>query len=101
MHPHSRPGKLGVVDGRRAEAKFMMKVRTDLMRHVGVDPTAMQRLIVEQCVALSLRIHLMDREFFKQGGMTGDYVTLVDARSRLLQQLGINAAASPEPAADA
>jgi hypothetical protein len=83
----------------------MMKVRTDLMHHVDGNPTVMQRMIVEQCIVLSLRIHLMNREFLKQGEMTEhnsrDYIAWVDALSRLLQQLGINGAASPEPAADA
>ena len=83
----------------------MMRVRTDLMHHVRGNASVMQRMLVEQCVVLSLRIHLMDREFLTQGGMTEhnsrDYLAWVNALSRLLRQLGIGATGSPEPDTDA
>jgi hypothetical protein len=70
-------------------------------RQAGHDPTVLQRMIIEQCVVLSLRIHLLDREFLKQRWMTEhnshEYITLVDALSRSYQQLGIHGAASPDP----
>jgi hypothetical protein len=70
------------------------------MHHVGGVPTALQRILIEQCVILSLRIHLMDRDFLNQG-MTDhnsrDHLAWVNTLSRLLRQLGLDGAAPPAP----
>ena len=68
------------------------------MHHVGANPSVMQRILIEQCVVLSLRIHLMDRKFLSQGGVTEpDYLACVNALARLLRQLGIDTSTPQEP----
>lgn len=62
LGPHSRPGKLALVDGRRAEAQLMARVRSDLTKHCGGKPTAVQRMLIDQAALLTLRVHLMDKE---------------------------------------
>jgi hypothetical protein len=68
--PHSRPDKLQIVDGRLAEAKLMARVRAELTQHLGGKPSATQRILIDRAAALSLRIHLMDRESARSGGMS-------------------------------
>lgn len=91
--PHSRPDKLAVVDGRRAEAKLMKAIRAELAQHVGGTPSATQRMLIERCAMLSLRIQLMDRIALKEGAMTEksarEYLCWTNALSRLLRQLGL------------
>jgi hypothetical protein len=60
--PHSRPDKLQIVDGRLAEAKLMARVREELTQHLGGKPSATQKILIDRAAALSLRLHLMDRE---------------------------------------
>jgi hypothetical protein len=96
LSPHSRPGKLAIVDGRTAEAQIMRRVRNDLTAHVGGQPSATQRMLIEQVASLTLRIHLMDRQALKIGETTfsqaKDYLCLTNSLSRLLKQLGMNGA---------
>jgi hypothetical protein len=89
--PHSRPGRLAVVDGRTAEAKYMAQVRAALLRYVGGKATSMQSLLIEQCVVLSLRIHLMDIAFVRTWEMSEtdrqDYLACLGMLDRLRVRL--------------
>ncbi len=68
--PHSRPDKLQIVDGRLAEGRLMARVRAELTQHLGGKPTAPQRILIDRAAALSLRLHLMDRESARSGEMS-------------------------------
>ena len=59
--PHSRPGVLAVIDGRRAEAKLMQRLKADLAKHVGGNPSVVQQMLIDQAAMLTLRVHLMDK----------------------------------------
>src|SRR4051812_22696126 len=92
--PHSRPGRLALIDGRRAEAQFMKRIRDELTAHVGGRPSVTQRMIIDRCAALSLRIHLMDRDearndTFMSEKNAREYLCWTAALSRLLRQLGL------------
>jgi hypothetical protein len=94
--PHSRPGRLALIDGRKAEAQFMKRIRDELTAHVGGKPSATQRLIIDRCAALSLRIHLMDRAEARSAFLSEknarEYLCWTAALSRLLRQLGLEEA---------
>jgi hypothetical protein len=95
--PHSRPGRLALIDGRKAEAQFMKRIRDELTAHVGGRPSATQRMIIDRCAALSLRIHLMDRaearnDAFMSEKNAREYLCWTAALSRLLRQLGLEEA---------
>jgi len=103
LGPHSRPGKLSVVDGRRSEARFMANVRSALLGQIHENPSTMQLMLIEQCVVLSLRIHLMDLQFLKQWETTDpnqqDYLAWINALDRLHGRLGLGGPVEPDPGA--
>jgi hypothetical protein len=89
---------LQIVDGRLAEAKLMARVREELTQHLGGKPSATQRILIDRAAALSLRIHLMDRESARSGGMMSErnsrqYLAWSNALSRLMRQIGIKGVA--------
>ena len=91
--PHSRPDKLQIVDGRLAEAKLMARVRAELTQHRGGDPSATQRILIDRAAALSLRIHLMDRETARSGMMSErngrQYLAWNNSLTRVMNQIGL------------
>ena len=95
IRPHSRPGKLAVIDGRRAEAKRMKGIREDLAEHLGGKPSAAQRLLIGRVAVLLLRMELFDKDCL-HGDMSERqhryYVSWHNAASRSLQALGLAAA---------
>jgi hypothetical protein len=99
--PHSRPDKLQIVDGRLAEAKLMARVRAELTQHLGGSPSATQRILIDRAAALSLRIHLMDRESARSGGMSErngrQYLAWSNALTRVLKQIGLKGVADKPP----
>ena len=99
--PHSRPGVLALVDGRRAEAQLMKRVRDDLVKHVGGKPSATQKILIDRAAALALRIHLMDQAELKSDFMSEknarEYLCWTSALSRLLRQLGMQGAKERAP----
>jgi hypothetical protein len=98
LGPHSRPDKLQVIDGRRAEAKLMKRVREELVAHCGGAPSSTQQILINRAAALSLRLHLMDREAAASGGLSEkngrEYLCWNNALVRLLRSLGLDSAAS-------
>jgi hypothetical protein len=94
--PHSRPAKLQIVDGRRAEAKLLRDVRDELTKHCGGLPSATQRMIINQAAMLTLRLHLMDRQSLRDEGVSErngrQYLAWSAALTRLLRQLGLKGA---------
>src|SRR3984885_12043275 len=98
--PHSRPDKLQIVDGRLAEGRLMARVRAELTQHLGGKPTAPQRILIDRAAALSLRLHLMDRESARSGEMTErngrQYLAWSNSLTRVLNQIGLAAAPAPK-----
>ncbi len=97
--PYSRPLALAKLDGRTREAALMRRVRAELTAHVGGSPTFPQRLLIERCAVLSLRLAKIDEAI-----LAGDQLTLHDnqhaiawhnALRRSLDALGLEPAASP------
>jgi hypothetical protein len=101
LRPHSRPDKLQIVYGRRSEAQLMKRVRNDLTAHLGGRPSATQRMIIDRCATLSLRIHLMDRAELQSNFLSEknarEYLCWTSALSRLLRMLGLEAAPERAP----
>jgi hypothetical protein len=98
--PHSRPDKLQIVDGRLAEGRLMARVRAELTQHLGGKPTAPQRILIDRAAALSLRLHLMDRESARSGEMSErngrQYLAWSNSLTRVLNQIGLAAAPAPK-----
>src|SRR4249920_2497374 len=96
--PHSRPDKLAIVDGRLAEGKLMARVRAELTQHLGGKPSATQKILIDRAAALSLRIHLMDRESARSREMSErngrQYLAWHNSLTRLLRQIGMTPASA-------
>jgi hypothetical protein len=100
--PHFCPDKLQIVDGRLAEAKLMARVREELSQHLGGKPNPAQKILIDRAAALSLRLHLMDREAARSGGMSErngrQYQAWSNSLTRVLNQIGFKAVADKPPA---
>jgi hypothetical protein len=77
----------------------MAGVRADLVKHVGGNPSAAQRMMIDQAAMLSLRLRLMDRQALQDGGASDrngrQYLAFANSLSRLLRQFGLEAAKAP------
>lgn len=79
----------------------MRRVRDELTAHVGGKPSATQRLLIERCATLSLKIHLMDRaelqsEFTSEKNAR-EYLVWTNVLSRILRQIGMKGAPEQPP----
>ena len=78
----------------------MARVRAELTQHLGGKPTAPQRILIDRAAALSLRLHLMDRESARSGEMTErngrQYLAWSNSLTRVLNQIGLTAAPAPK-----
>lgn len=92
LHPYVDCGALLRADGRSKEARLLVGVRRELVEHVGGDPNAVQRAMIEQAAQLRLRIALMDRKFAETGVQTEldsrTYLAWSNTYARLLARLG-------------
>lgn len=81
------------LDKRSAEYKLMETFRQELTDHVGGQPSATQKALIQMACWLRLKIELMDREI-ASGKEFGDYHTnvylsWVNSLQRLLSRLGM------------
>ena len=93
LRPHTRPNRLATVDFRTVEGRYFRQVRDELTRHVGGKPSPAQKILIERCAQLMLRIRLMDvahaKEDFLSEKNTREYLVWTNSLSRLLRQLGL------------
>jgi hypothetical protein len=96
LGPWSRQAALSMLDGRSKEAMYMRRVRSELIAHLGGNPNAVQRHLIERVVRLSMHIELMDQRLFHSTGPTqkqsNEYLAWSNALGRTLARLGIDAA---------
>lgn len=103
--PHSRPGKLAVIDGRRAEAKRMKQISAELETHIGETVSTTQKMLIGRIAMLTLRMELMDARALRAGDMTEhsarEYLGWNNAVARMLKTLGLEGRpAKPKTLAD-
>jgi len=74
----------------------MSETRAALVAHVGGNPSATQKAIIERAVQLTLRVATMDRKFAETGEQTEHdsrtYLAWNGSLSRVLRDLGMKAA---------
>ena len=96
---YSRPSALAKLDLRSAEGRLLARVRSDLTRHVGGDPSAVQRALIDQIAMLQLHIAMMDARALEDGGLSArdgkQYLAWCNSAARLLRQLGLKGAPAP------
>lgn len=91
--PYSSSVTLAKLDGRTRKAALMRRVREELSAHVGGKPNAPQRLLIERCAMLNLRLSLLDHKIALGQDFTlpdtNYYIAWSNALARTLAQLGI------------
>lgn len=100
--PYSRPHVLAKLDGRRREAKLMQTVREDLTAHIGGNPTATQKALIDRAAWLQLHVSLMDAKTLEDGGPLSErdsrqYLAWSNALTRILRDLGADKPRSAKP----
>ena len=88
---------LAKLDGRTREAALMRRTRGELTAHVGGQPSATQRALIERAVNLTVRLALMDAKFAAGTGQSDHdsrtYLSWSNALTKTLRQLGLQPAA--------
>lgn len=91
--PYSRPTALAKLDGRTREARLMRQVRAELTAHVGGNPSATQRQLIERCAWLSLHVAQLDARTAEGRALTDhdsrQYLAWSNTLTRTLRQLGL------------
>jgi hypothetical protein len=100
LKPYSRPVALASIDGRSRESVMLRKLRADLVAHVGGNPSATQRAVIERACMLSLHLHLLDEKILKEGMSEHDsrsYLAWSNALARTMTRLGMKGTAEKPP----
>jgi hypothetical protein len=100
ISPQSQPSRFKKLDGRTRLARLAKSLRSDLTKHVGGNPSATQKLLIEQAIGLQLHIALLDQKTLDGYDMTSHdvhhYLAWCNSLSRLLRQLGLKGAPQPK-----
>lgn len=89
------------LDKRTRLGKDIQAFRTELVRHVGGEPSATQAALIELAVQLRLRLASMDARFAECGEMSAHdsrtYLAWSNSLARTVRQLGLKSAAQRGP----
>lgn len=85
------------MDKRTREARLLAEVRADLTAHLGGNPSATQRRMIERAAWLSLHVAQIDAKA-AEGGLTPHdhrtYLAWSNTLTKLLRHLGMKGAAA-------
>lgn len=103
--PLSRPARLWTgCKGTTKEAQFIRQVRADLVQHVGGKPSAVERILIERAVMMTVHLARMDAAALAADAMSDharrEYLAWDGKLRQALRQLGKPAAAKPPSLAD-
>lgn len=92
---------LASLDGRSKEAQLLRKIRTELIAHVGGNPSAVERALIERAAILSLRLAQLDAKIAAGtafGRHDNDhYLAWSNGLGRTLARLGLKPASAAAP----
>ena len=104
LGPHSRVHRLVEVDLRTKEGLIVNRLRRDLVKHVGGKPNVIQRVMIERCCWLQLRVSLLDRKIAAGEAFTeidnNSYIAWCNALVRTMARLGVVTKRSSRPSLD-
>jgi hypothetical protein len=79
----------------------MRQVRRDLTAHIGGNPNAAQRMLIERAVILSLRVAMLDQKIVNGEILTtldnNQYLAWSNSLVRTIARLGIDPTSAPPP----
>jgi hypothetical protein len=92
LTPHSRLLARGSIDGRTREGRFLAAVRAELAGHLGGEPSAAQRVLIDRVAWLRLRVALFDEKLAQGAELTGHdarvYLAHSNALIRAMREIG-------------
>jgi hypothetical protein len=92
---------LAKLDKRTKEARLLAARRAELIAHIGGEPSAVQKVLIERAARLMLFVELMDREALEAGTMSErnsrQYLAWQNSLRLCLRELGVKAAATVPP----
>lgn len=87
----------GPVDGRSRSGRYLGRCRQELLRHLGDDPSPVQRALVERIARMQLQLSLLDERAATGAELSAAehraYVSLTSATIRAMRALGLKGAA--------
>lgn len=96
--PFSEVGSLALLDGNSRMAKYVKRLRGQLIEHVGGSPNAVQAALIDRACMLALKLHLLDAQMLAGADYDSrKYLAWDGAYRRTLQALGLKAAEAPTP----
>ena len=99
--PYSRSGPLARIDGRSREGRLLRSVRAELVRHIGGNPSATERALIERAVWLSLRVAQLDAKMAAGNSFSDHdsrtYLAWSNSLARTLREVGLRPSAPPQP----
>ena len=101
--PYSRPHRLRKLDGRTKEAKLLRAVTAQLIAHLGGKATVTEKILVDQCAQLCLRLAQLNDKMASGSLSETDnkvYVCFSNTLSRMMRQLGLDARKAAPPTLD-
>jgi hypothetical protein len=82
--------------GHTREARLFRALRAELVAHVGGNPSAAQRALIDRAAMLQTHLARMDEKVFGEGEMSDhasrQYLAWANSVSRMLQALGLEPA---------
>jgi hypothetical protein len=94
---YSKAKTLAQRDGRTREGRYLRAVTREMVQHVGGNPSATERVLIDQAAQLRLRLAIMDKKFADTGDFTDhdrrSYLAFANSLTWLIHTLGLRNAA--------
>ena len=90
--PQSRAARLATIDGRTIAGRTIRDVSEALISHLGGDPSAAERLVIQNCAVMATRLALFQDRLLAGDPGEGDQhhcLAWMSALNRGLQLLGL------------
>lgn len=101
LGPRSRRTSIDRMDKRTHEARFIKRMRANLIANVGGNPTFAQKEMIDLAAMLALRIKMADAKFSDEQSMSEvearTYQGFCSAYARMLLRLKIEPSDAPGP----
>ena len=99
--PYSRPVRLAKLDKRTREYVVLEATRSELIKHLGGEPSTTQLAIIERCGWINLHICMLDAKAADSGALSErdsrQYLAWSNSLVRTIRLLGIKGAAEKGP----
>lgn len=102
LSPNFTTATLAKLDRRTRESRLLEATRAELVAHVGGQPSATQRALIDRCSMLSLHLALLDEKTLSAGGTMTEhdsrqYLAWSNSFTRAMRDLGVKPAAAKAP----